>query len=153
MWKSQRDFHKEPVWRHMSTLGSKPLWNSQFTLSTDPAAWVRRPIGTMCMDYSSRQIAVPWPHRLVVLVPEPSQFHACRTNSLKPLTLPSRKSVPLVMGKHKLWHHSGPGWILGLPCFSYMIWSKWQSLGFITSYVKGIITPVLQNITKIKKIE
>lgn len=61
MWRSQQDFHRGPLWRGMATLGSTALWTSQFTLSTDPAAWVRRPIQTMCTERGQGRPSTPTP--------------------------------------------------------------------------------------------
>lgn len=61
MWRSQQDFHRESFWRGMATLGSTALWTSQFTLSTDPVAWVRRPIQTMCTKKGHGRPSTPTP--------------------------------------------------------------------------------------------
>ena len=121
MWKSQRDFHREPVWRHMATLGSKPLWNSQFSLSTNSAAWAWGPIGTMCIGCSSGQITVPWPHCLASSTLAEQALYSHWLSLLE-------KAYYLWLGKHKLWYHSGLSWILALPLSSYIIWYKWLNL-------------------------
>lgn len=108
MWQSQRDFLKEPLWRRMSTLGSKPPWNSQLTLSTDPAAWGRRPIGTMCMGGGSGQTAVPLPH--------------CPRSQSPPRYNP----VGPALSKH---------W-LGLREKAYFLWQWNTSLGLTQSWVE-----------------